>query len=119
MVVDLGDSEVPRCTLVPSEDGKAVLDVNYMTWTNLPDAWDSMDAPELAYTSPDIGDAARIVTQPGDDILGVTGVVESNGKVFMVNALDPVPYSVTDLRAAVRMAMLQLADGGPSPTPSP
>ncbi len=121
VVVDLGNSNAPRCTLVPSEDGKAVLDINYMSWTNLPDAWESMDAPKLTYTSPAIGDAARIVVQTGKDVLGVTGVVESNGKVFMVNALDPKPYAVRDLGAAVRMAMVQLADGAASiaPTPSP
>lgn len=125
VVVDMGDSAAPQCTLVPAEDGKAVLDINYMQWTNLADAWDSMDAAaDLRYTSPDIGDAARMVVQPYQEMLGVTGIVESGGKVFMVNALDPEPYSVKDLKAAVTLAMTQLADGAasvtssPSPTPS-
>lgn len=111
LVVNLGSDDAAKCTLVPTEDGKAAIDVNYLQWRDLPDAWDQIGVEGLAYTSPKIGDAARLVVQQRPKMLGVTGLVEADGKVYVVNALQPAPYSLARLRSAVKLVMTQLAAG--------
>lgn len=114
---DGGTDDVPRCALLPKQDGGAVIDVNYAPFDGtLDEAWEAMGAPDDgSVTEPDVplADAARLVVDPGEQALGVTGFVQKGGVVMLVNALDPTPYRQERVVDAVRVVMEQVAAYAP------
>lgn len=120
--VDRGTEDSPRCALVPTTDGDAVIDVNYTVFTEgLDKAWDQMGAPDDgSVTEPDIAgaDAARLVADAGSKALGVTGFLQNGALIQIVNAVDTTPYDRRAVVAAVREVLSQLsayADEGGAP----
>jgi hypothetical protein len=108
-----GSADSPRCTLLPAVEGGAVVDANYLVFpAGLDAAWEQMGAPDDgSVTEPEIpgADAARMVANPGTEVLGVTGFVQVGDIVLVVNAADPRPYDEAPVVAAVEETMRQLA----------
>lgn len=114
---DRGTDDVPRCALLPRQEGGAVLDVNYAPFAGtLDEAWESMGAPDDgSVTEPEIplADDARLVVDAGSAVLGVTGFVQRGGFVVLVNAADTAPYRQDRVVDAVRVVMTQVAASTP------
>jgi len=113
VTADRGSTAAPRCALVPQAEGGAVLDANYLVFpAGLDAAWDQMGAPDDgSVTEPAIAgaDGARMVVNPGTEVLGVTGFVQVGEVVLVVNAADAAPYDRAPVVAAVKETMRQLA----------
>ncbi|MEI5673608.1 MULTISPECIES: hypothetical protein [unclassified Nocardioides] len=111
--VDRGTEDSPRCALVPQTGGEAVVDANYLVFpAGLDAAWEQMGAPDDgSVTEPEIAgaDDARMVANPGTEVLGVTGFVQVGEVVLVVNAADTKPYDEAPVVAAVKETMQQLA----------
>jgi hypothetical protein len=114
---DRGTDDVPRCALLPRQEGGAVLDVNYTAFAGtLDEAWEAMGAPDDgSVTEPEIPEAddARLVVDAGSEVLGVTGFVQRGGFVVLVNAADTTPYDRQRVVDAVRVVMTQVAGDAP------
>ncbi|WP_028659744.1 hypothetical protein [Nocardioides insulae] len=131
LTLDTGTEDAPRCALVPVEDGGAAFTLNYLFFAgSLEEAWQTMDLEGGTVTRPHIpGTAdARLVTNRTKDNYVVTGFIENGDLIQTVDAVDPRPYDVAGVDAAVTEILTQLSakapdtgtqGGSPTADPSP
>ncbi|GEP37437.1 hypothetical protein NPS01_11000 [Nocardioides psychrotolerans] len=117
VTMDAGRPAVPRCAFTPAEEGGAAIDANYVLFpAGLDEAWDTMGELDGTVTNPTIAraDDARVVVNVDDGSLLVTGFVQNDDLIQVVNLVDPAPYDRVVALRAVRQVMTDLsahADG--------
>lgn len=112
VTMDAGRPASPRCAFAPAEEGGAAIDANYVLFpAGLDEAWDTMGTLDGTVTNPAIAlaDDARIVVNTQDESLLVTGFVQNDDLIQVVNLVDPAPYDRTVGLRAVRQVMTDLS----------
>lgn len=111
-----GTESAPRCTFTPRQDGGPAVEVNYQlfpgdleelfaTFGELPEGSDT----EVSSPRVPRADGARLVVEPSQQTLTLTGFVRNGNLVQVVNAIDPAPYDRQSLTRAVTLTLTDLA----------
>ncbi|WP_309650003.1 hypothetical protein [Nocardioides sp.] len=112
VTMDAGRPAAPRCAFTPAEEGGAAVDANYVLFpAGLDEAWDTMGQLDGAVTNPTIAQAddARMVVNIDGGSLLVTGFVQNDDLIQVVNLVDPAPYDRAVGLRAVRQVMTDLS----------
>ncbi|WP_181407560.1 hypothetical protein [Nocardioides sambongensis] len=109
-----GTATEPDCRFAPAGDsGDPVVSVNYQLFDgDLDQLWDAMGQQDTAdVREPEIegADAARVVVDARKKQLYVTGFVETGDLFQVVNVVDPKPYDVDAVVAAVEATLTAVA----------
>lgn len=114
---EVGTPGARRCAFLPTTDGGATLDVNYLWFDGSFDqAWDSI-GEDVAGVERDLdlpgADAARLVVQQREDAVLVTGFVQTGGLIESVNAVSLDPSDRGRLVRAARGVLALLSSRAP------
>ena len=112
-----GTKANPSCVLTPSIRGGAVFQLNYQWWFKggLDASWKSMKKSITGHASTvkvPGADAARLVVRTTKKAAYVTGFVENDALVQVVDA-EALPKDATRLKRAVLEALAELSAGAP------
>ncbi len=112
VTMDAGRPSVPRCAFTPEIEGGAAIDANYVLFpAGLDEAWDTMGDLDGRVTDPTIAlaDDARMVVNTQDGSLLVTGFVQNDDLIQVVNLVDPAPFDRAAGARAVQQVMRELS----------
>lgn len=108
-----GTKSAPTCILTPDVTGGAIFQLNYQPWAKggLEAAWPSMRKQIQGHAS-DVriagADAAKLVVNPSSKVTYITGFVQNDSLVQMVNAYAK-PKDAATLKAGVLEILSELS----------
>lgn len=113
MTVETGKPNDPLCRFTPATDGGPVITSSYQLFSaGLDAAWKTMgDFDGASVTEPTVGqaDAARLVVRVTDQQLYVTGFVQDDDLIQVVDLVDPAPFTRPTVVAGVTSMLAMLS----------
>ncbi len=110
---DRGTAADPRCAFLPTREGGPAMEVNYLVFTGpLDEIFATMGPVPGRVRVLDLPTAAdaRLVVNPSDDGIAVTGFVQTGGLVETVNTVALAPYDQQVVVAGTRAVMRRLSE---------
>ena len=118
LTVSKGTADDPECALLPKRKGDPVFRLNYQWWFKggLDAAFQAMHAGKGQVSDIKVpgADAAKLVVQATPKMLFISGFVENDNLIQLVNGEALAPYSKARMLAATKLVLGQLSKSAPA-----